>query len=295
MSNRAASPICDCHVHVVGPIDEFPQVQGRAYTASLATMEMLRAAASPVGVGRFVLVQPSFYGGDNSYLLRTLDGLGGHGRGVVVFESVGASPGQIRQYAKRGVRGVRVNLYSKFRMSGTGVLADVLSRCAAQFPDESWHVEIIAPLSVLISAEPAIAASTVPIVIDHYGLPGDVQPHSETGRRLLDLVELPHVWVKLSAPYRMGVDPLATAPPGAWLAALLRAAPDRCVWGSDWPHAPRRQDQTGQEAAVSYRPLDYCRVLGDFIAALGLPNIAERVLRTNPARLYGFTATQATK
>ena len=118
MSNRAASPICDCHVHVVGPIDEFPQVQGRAYTASLATMEMLRAAASPVGVERFVLVQPSFYGGDNSYLLRTLDGLGGHGRAVVVFEIITPSTGDSSATSTRSSTSREVRSGAIFSSSG---------------------------------------------------------------------------------------------------------------------------------------------------------------------------------
>jgi len=58
------------------------------------------------------------------------------------------------------------------------------------------------------------------------------------GRALLDLAALPHVWIKLSAPYRCSQDDLATSPPSEWLKALVQAAPDRCVWGSDWPHTP---------------------------------------------------------
>ena len=85
----------------------------------------------------------------------------------------------------------------------------------------------------------------MPVVIDHYGLYGDARPDSANGRRLLDLVALPHVWMKLSAPYRHDRGPLNTKPDREWLAALIAAAPGRCVWGSDWPHPPAHEQQKG--------------------------------------------------
>jgi predicted TIM-barrel fold metal-dependent hydrolase len=290
MPDTPASEICDCHVHVVGPSEEFPQAEGRAYTAGPATVESLRSVANRLGVGRFVLVQPSFYGSDNSYLLRTLETLKGRGRGVVVFDPGAIGADSLRQYAQRGVCGVRINLYSKLRVAAPAALKDILARCTAQLPDAGWHLEIIAPLPVLAAAAPAIAGSALPIVIDHYGLPGDAEPESALGRCLLDLLRLSHVWIKLSAPYRAVADPLATTPPAAWLSALLRAAPERCVWGSDWPYTPRRQDQTDIKETVPYRPLDYRRVLEHFATALSSASVADQILRANPERLYRFRA-----
>lgn len=71
MPDTLANEISDCHVHVVGPSEAFPQAEGRTYTAGLATLQSLRAVAEPSGVGRYVLVQPSFYGTDNSFLLQS--------------------------------------------------------------------------------------------------------------------------------------------------------------------------------------------------------------------------------
>lgn len=288
MPDTSANDISDCHVHVVGPVDAFPQAEGRGYTAGLATPENLHAVADPTGVKRYVFVQPSFYGTDNSYLFHSLDLLAGHARGVVVLESSDLSARQVDQLAQRGVRGIRVNLYSKFSPLTRGGLKDILKRYTDKMPRAGWHIEVIAPIETVAPAAPALADSPVPIVIDHYGLPGNEGPESATGRRLLDLVGLSHVWVKVSAPYRIGADPLSTRPPAEWLAALLRVAPDRSVWGSDWPFAPQRKTQTDAATVVAYRPIEYRRLLEDFIRALPVGTDADRILRLNPARLYGF-------
>jgi predicted TIM-barrel fold metal-dependent hydrolase len=288
MPDILANEISDCHVHVVGPVDAFPQAEGRGYTAGLATPENLRAVAGPTGVKGYVFVQPSFYGTDNSYLFHSLDLLGGRARGVVVLDSTGMSARQLEQLAQRGVCGIRLNLYSKFSPLTPGGLEDLFKRYTDKMPRVGWHVEVIAPVETVAAAAPVLADSPIPIVIDHYGLPGDEGPESEMGRRLLDLAGLSHVWVKLSAPYRIGADPVNTKPPASWLLAFLRVAPDRCVWGSDWPFAPQRKNQTDAAMVVAYRPIEYRRLLEDFIRALPSATDADRILRLNPARLYGF-------
>jgi predicted TIM-barrel fold metal-dependent hydrolase len=295
MPDILANEISDCHVHVVGPVDAFPQAEGRGYTAGLATPENLQAVADPTGVKRFVFVQPSFYGTDNSYLLKSLDLLREHGRGVVVLDSTDMSARRLEQLAHLGVRGIRVNLYSKFSPLAPGGLEDLLKRYTDKMPRVGWHIEVIAPVETVETAAPALADSPIPIVIDHYGLPGSDGPESRTGRSLLSLLSLPHVWVKLSAPYRIGADPLNTTPPADWLSALLRVAPDRCVWGSDWPFAPQRKIQTDSAMVVPYRPIVYRRLLEDFIRALPAPTATDRILRVNPARLYGFDLAKKSK
>jgi predicted TIM-barrel fold metal-dependent hydrolase len=99
---------------------------------------------------------------------------------------------------------------------------------------------------------------------------------------------MPHVWVKLSAPYRLAGGPLRTHPDWAWLAAMLAAAPSRCVWGSDWPHPPPHEKQVGADVVVPYREISYARLVDDFLAALPSPDFAEPIMTENPARLYGF-------
>jgi hypothetical protein len=116
-----------------------------------------------------------------------------------------------------------------------------------------WHVQVIAPLPVLLASMNVLAHAPVPLVIDHYGLYGHERPGSPAGGRLLDLMSLPQVWMKLSAPYRHDRGPLNTKPDREWLAALIAAAPDRCVWGSDWPHPPSHEQQRARRSASTAR------------------------------------------
>jgi predicted TIM-barrel fold metal-dependent hydrolase len=192
----------------------------------------------------------------------------------------------LADFARRGVRGLRLNLYSSAagravtRLDGAfAALAEIAARMG-------WHVEVIAALDVLVGAADLFAGSAVPVVVDHYGLYGSATPSSDAGRRLLDLAGLPNVWVKLSAPYRVSDDPLNTRPDPAWLAAL--AAPGRCVWGSDWPHTPLHALQGEGAPPLPYRPLSYAALVDDFGAAVGDAALCEAIMSDNPARLYGF-------
>jgi predicted TIM-barrel fold metal-dependent hydrolase len=147
---------------------------------------------------------------------------------------------------------------------------------------------VIAPIATLAETARLLARTDVTVVIDHYGVYGHTSPESAAGRVLLELLELPHVWMKLSAPYRVSDDPLNTRPDPAWLVAILERARERCVWGSDWPHTPGHDAQHGPDIAGVYRPLPYQTVADDFIGALGSDELAQMIMSDNPARLYGF-------
>ena len=278
---------CDSHVHIVGDQAAYPWAPGRSYTAPPATVAMLRAVAEGAGIGRFVVVQPSFYGTDNRPTLDALDALGGSGRGVAVIDPAITDDAALRAMHAQGVRGLRINLYSRMAAAMPALdqaflpTRDVAARMG-------WHVQVIAPAPVLLAAAGLLDGAGVPVVLDHYALPGGIAPGSPDGRALLALARRPHVWVKLSAPYRVHADPLATDPPADWLAALLDAAPDRTVWGSDWPHTPDHLPQPGQPPPhLPWRAIGYRALVDRFRAAL--PGGAwQAVMCRNPALLYGF-------
>jgi predicted TIM-barrel fold metal-dependent hydrolase len=279
---------CDSHVHVVGAADRYPQVAGRTYLADIATLDDLERAAAARDIRRFVIVQPSFYGTDNALLLETLDALGDRGRGVAVVDP-SASDALLAGYARRGVRGLRLNLYSPL---GAGAPLDARFRATeAQARTHNWHVEVIAPLAVVAKNAALLASAKVPVVLDHYGLHAGFTPVQPEGRALFDLLRLPHVWMKLSAPYRSSEDALATRPDPAWLSAILSAAAERCVWGSDWPHTPEHATHAGAALIAPYRKLDYADVVDDFRASVGSAELAERIMSDNPARLYEFSGS----
>jgi predicted TIM-barrel fold metal-dependent hydrolase len=279
---------CDSHVHIVGPLGRYPQLPTRPYLAGLAPLENLRSLAARRSIARFVIVQPSFYGTDNTLLTESLDHLGEQGRGVVVIDPVTVSPQGLADYAANGVRGLRVNLYSAVE-SQESRLDRAFAAIVDIARDLDWHIEVIAPIGTLAQHFDTILRSRVPVVIDHYGVYGHSPPESAEGERLLALLRQQHVWIKLSAPYRVSANPLETRPNKAWLAAILAVAADRCVWGSDWPHTPPHDAQKGTEILGEYRPLAYERLVDDFFAALPSQELAERIMSDNPARLYGFS------
>jgi predicted TIM-barrel fold metal-dependent hydrolase len=280
---------CDSHVHIVGPLERYPQLPSRAYLAVPASLEDLRQQALPRGVSRFVIVQPSFYGTDNTLLLESLGILGAQGRGVVVIDPDAISAETLADFAASGVRGLRINLYSVLG-SAPRRLDRAFAACVAVARAMDWHIEVIAPIGLVAEHFDLLRRSHVPVVVDHYGVYGRALPDSADGQRLLELLRHRHVWMKLSAPYRVSENPLETHPHKAWLAAILAVAAERCVWGSDWPHTPPHEDQQGGEIPGQYRPLSYAQLVDDFAAALPSAELADHILRDNPDRLYGFSA-----
>jgi predicted TIM-barrel fold metal-dependent hydrolase len=277
---------CDSHVHIVGPQDRFPQLADRTYLADIATLKQLENASAPRAIRRFVLVQPSFYGADNSLLLDGLDMLAGRGRAVAVVNPETTSARTLFSMAEQGVRGLRLNLYSPLRdKTPLAARFDAVAKLAHEL---NWHVEVVAALKVLSENTTLLARSRVPVVIDHYGLYMGFHPEQPESSTVLRLLAMPHVWIKLSAPYRVSANPLATKPDPAWLAAIVAAAPERCVWGSDWPHTPPHEEQMGSAILGAYRSLRYETLVDDFMTVVGSAELAERILSVNPARLYGF-------
>jgi predicted TIM-barrel fold metal-dependent hydrolase len=96
------------------------------------------------------------------------------------------------------------------------------------------------------------------------------------------------VWIKLSAPYRLSDDYMSTRPGRVWLAAIVAAAAERCVWGSDWPHTPPHGQMTDGSIELPYRALSYEQLVDDFIDALPSRELVEPIMTDNPVRLYGF-------
>lgn len=277
---------CDSHVHIIGPADRYPQVAERTYLADVATLKQLERVSASRAIRRFVIVQPSFYGTDNSMLLESLDALAGRGRGVAVINPKTTSARTLSGMASQGVRGLRLNLYSPLREKAP--LAACFEAVEGHAHDLNWHIEVIAPIKLLSENVSLLRNSRVPVVIDHYGLHTGTRPDQPEGIALLELLAQRHVWIKLSAPYRVSANPLATGADPAWVEAILNVAPDRCVWGSDWPHTPPREQHEGGGVVSLYRCLRYENLIDKFIETITSEELAERIFSHNPARLYGF-------
>ena len=213
----------------------------RRYTPTYdAPLERYLEHLDQNGLSHGVLVQPSFLGTDNSYLVESLAQAGGRLRGVAVVDPAVARH-ELLPLAQAGVLGIRLNLLGR-TLPDLGAHAwRVLLEAVGTL---GWHVELQRNASGLVDLVPQILDVGVPVVIDHFGLPDPGVGSSDPGfRELLTFGKLQNVWVKISAPYRNGVDGERLA---RQLFPRLRDAfgLQRLMWGSDWPHTQFEGEQT---------------------------------------------------
>jgi predicted TIM-barrel fold metal-dependent hydrolase len=278
---------CDCHVHVIGPRTEFPMVQDRHYTPGPATHHELQAHLARNGLARAVIVQPSVYGTDNRCMLDSLDQMPASGRGIAVVDDT-ADDASLRALHSRGVRGLRVNVES-----AGGRDADAVGKALAQWAERiaplGWHLQMYAALDTVAAAAPHIARLRVPVVLDHFAMLPAQTPHTDARAvAVLGLLRQGRAYVKLSAPYRMQADgaPDAALVDG-WAAAFVRAAPERLLWGSDWPHTNREPGKQAHEVS-RYRAMPPGTLTAAIARWLPTEALRELVLVQTPAELYGF-------
>lgn len=283
----APSQRCDCHVHVVGPQDPYPMVVDRPYTPGPAPHEQLLAHMARVGLGRVLIVQPSFYGTDNRCLLDSLRRLQGAGRGVAVLPPT-ISRAELEELSAQGVRGVRLNLESVHNQNPDAAHAG-LNEWAQRIGPLGWHIQIYAALEVIAAVAPQMQRLQLPTVLDHFAMIQAVTPLSDARvQAVLELLAQGCSYVKLSAPYRLSPSPMRDRASITQLAQQLIAAnPQRLLWGSDWPHTNREPGRTALQLSA-YRAIDPGGLLSALDDWAPDSQVREQILVDNPARLYGF-------
>ncbi len=278
---------CDCHVHVVGDQTHYPMVAGRHYTPGSASVIDLRKHLAGNGLTRTVIIQPSFYGTDNSRMLQALRELQGAGRGVAVVET-DAPDADLGALHHQGIRGLRLNVES----SGHGdiqAISAALQYWADRIAALGWHLQMYASLDALHALSPMLQSLAVPVVLDHFAMVQDTTPPGDArAQAVLSLVRSGQAYVKLSAPYRIQSSHTADLDAVARIAAkYLKANPERVLWGSDWPHTNREPGKTAHEVSA-YRQVRPTELLKGIHAWLPTAALRTQVLVTNPAGLYGF-------
>jgi predicted TIM-barrel fold metal-dependent hydrolase len=284
---------CDTHVHVFEP-QRFPYQPRRAYTPPAASVTELLALHTTLGVQRVVLVQPSVYGTDNACLLNAIETLGQHrARGVAVVDLDEATPGTLHRLHNGGVRGLRLNLH----VGGEGLhaAAQQVQQAGRLLKPLGWHLQVHANLATHAQLLNEFQNTEIPIVLDHYAGGLTTEPSSEAQlERLLRAFEHMPLWVKLSAPYRLAAHVGGTGDTGhahRLATAFTQTAPDRVLWGSDWPHTGGSGQRGGGAASPqpeAFRAVDNRQVLKDLLACLPSEAQHHRLLVSNPAQLYGF-------
>ncbi|QTL02954.1 amidohydrolase family protein [Aquabacter sp. L1I39] len=267
----------DTHAHVIGAHDAYPMMANRSYTPPPAPEAAYLAMLDGLHMSRGVLVQISVYGTDNRCMVETLRAHPDRLRGVAVV-SPDVSDRELEELAAAGVRGIRINV-----LFGGGVAMDELERLAARVAPLGWHIQLLLDARALPELGPRIAALPVEVVVDHIGHMPVTEGINHPGfQMLLRLMRDGRAWTKLSGAYRISGTGAPFHDTLAFAQAVVEAAPDRCVWGSDWPHV-----------AVS-GPMFNTTDLLDLLP-LWVPDEAQRtrILVDNPARLYGFPTPTA--
>jgi predicted TIM-barrel fold metal-dependent hydrolase len=258
----------DCHAHVFSATA--PAVSGARYRPNYAArLAAWRALWRPAGITHGVLVQPSFFGANNAEMLSTIASDRARLRGVAVLEP-DATDTMLQRLDSGGVRAIRLNLRGVADVSAYATTRwnSLLERVHAL----GWHVEVFHDGGALPRVAPIFANTPVTLVLDHFGSPADgiesMEPTYAAGKALAAERAL---WVKLSAPYRLGrAEPKRVAE--RWLEIVGR---ERLVWGSDWPWT---QHERGK---------DYERLREQLDRWVG-PALAPAILWDNAARLYRF-------
>ncbi|EPD42699.1 MULTISPECIES: amidohydrolase [Delftia] len=276
---RAVLPpdACDCHVHVYD--GRYPAAPGARLLPPDASAGDYRALQRRLGTSRCVLVTPSTYGSDNRCMLDGLAALGPQARGVAVIDG-SESDDQLQRLHGLGVRGVRLNL--SLGVTGTAELLVPLARRIAPL---GWHLQLLMAPDLLASLAGVLRQLPVPLVFDHFGRIAPEQAGRHAGHALLlELLEGGRAWVKLSGGYIVSALQSVEDPAlDALAASYLRCAPERVLWGSDWPHV-------SASAGMQPLPDDARQIdrLADWTARAGGAATLRRVLVDNPRALYGF-------
>ena len=267
----------DTHVHVF--TDGFARSPDRGYDPPTSTLDDLRHLHATLGVERVVFVQPSVYGTDNSAILDGAAALNderpGRARAVIAC-GLDVTDDELVALDTAGARGVRLNTDN---LGGMPVTIGEIPELAGRIRDLGWHVEFLFPGADLVELLPTMRALTVPVSIGHFGYQRAEDGAGAPGfRALLDLVRDGNTWVKISGANRVSATEL---PPYDDLApmveALIETAPDRLMWGTDWPH-PNRYGENPNDG-------DLADALWDWV-----PDDEQRrqILVDTPAALYRF-------
>ena len=265
----------DCHAHIFDRFEKYPLAGERKYSPPLCSREAWLELHASLGVARGVQVHGTPYGTDNSITLDFISAHPGRFLGIAAIRP-DISETDLKRLDAAGFRGAR--LMDQFPNGATTAMLEDIARRIEPY---GWHIEInIAKSTDWVALEPRLRACPVPLVFDHLGRvrggEGTGSPGFAAIRRLL--TERDDCWTKISSWYRLsdsGHPQCADMQP--LVAALLEARPDRCVWGSNWPHPGLRD----------FMPND-----ADLVDQLDswLPNdsVRDGLFAANAAKLYRF-------
>jgi predicted TIM-barrel fold metal-dependent hydrolase len=277
---------CDCHIHIIGPQSKYPMVSDRVYTPPESSVNELKAHLNSLKLSRVVLIQPSFYGPDNTLQLLATQELGNAARLVIVIDEK-TTDEEIAKMVAMGARGVRMNL------STSGIFDPQVARkqmleLAQRIRAFKLHIQVYSSPKVIAALADTIQNLPVPVVLDHFASinAANYQTSAELPV-ILDLVKSGNVYVKLSGIYRISQAAPLYEEVKDLAKLFVQTNPDRMVWASDWPHT-NTISGTPISQITPFRRVDDLGVFN--LLPSWIPNRENlvKVLVKNPERLYGF-------
>jgi len=262
---------CDGHCHIFGPASRFPYAPDRRYTPQDAGRETLAALHRHLGLERAILVQASCHGTDNNAMLDALEWSKGRWRGVAMVKK-DVTDLELTTLHEAGVRGVRFNFVA--HLGGAPDLKNVQAVIARVTP-LGWHIQLHLDAEDIETYRDFLKSLRVPFIIDHMGrVEAKHGLDQKPFRHLLELMKNDLAWIKVSGPERVSSagKPFHDAMPFA--RALIAAAPDRVLWGTDFPHPN-----------VKWMPNDG-ELVDLFAATVQDDATRKKILVDNPAGLY---------
>jgi predicted TIM-barrel fold metal-dependent hydrolase len=271
---KAPPNAADCHHHIYSSrfkVD--PNSTLRPGDASLADYRLLQKR---IGTSRNVIVQPSTYGIYNDGLIEALSECGPSARGVAVVNA-SVTDDELRRLDTARVRGVRFNLATAGGATGMEMLEPVAKRIAPM----GWHVQFNMSAEMTLAAKDVLDRLPCQIVFDHLAhIPQPAGASHPAFAVVAELMQKGKAWVKLSGAYQdTEVGPPTYADTIPLAQAYVKAAPERLVWGSDWPHPSEQRKPTLPDDAVLFD------LLAQWVPDEAVRN---RILVDNPSKLYGF-------
>ena len=270
---KAPANSCDCHMHIYDA--RFPADPGATLRPADASVDDYRLLQKRIGTTRNVVVTPSTYGTDNRVTLDAMAKFGATARGVAVVNA-SVTDAELKQLADLGVRGIRFNLV---QAGATSV--EMIEPLSTRVNALGWHVQIHMLGDQIVKIEDLLNKLASPIVFDHMGrIPQPAGTDHPAFGVIRKLIDKGRTWVKLSGAYQDSkVGPPSHADTSKVAQAYVKAAPERMVWASDWPHPTQKENEKANDA-----------VLFDLLTEWA-PDEAtrHRILVDNPATLYGFS------
>ncbi len=264
---------CDCHVHLFGPAAKYPFDPGSRYISQDALPEDNIRLQNVLGLGRAVVVSGGGYGRTYHHLADVLERFPDRFRGVALLPDQ-VTREELERLTGLGVRGLR--FVSPAHGAHLPHLSPDMAARAAEF---GWHVQFYPAGGDLVDYADALLALPTEVVLDHFAaVPAAGGLDQPAFRTVLRMLESGRVWVKLSGPMRCSRQDFPYAEVTPMAQALVRHAPERLIWGSDWPHVNMNNRLMPNDG-------DLVDLLAEWIAD---DATRRRILVDNPCHLYGF-------